>query len=373
MNQTMQPPVDTTGGISESTAVERITGLLSAGAAPLRDEAKTHEQGDQAGEGAATSEQASDAGEQHEEQQSASDDAGDSGEQQDEQALEDGEESAQSEDGEQGEAEDSDEQSNERERKHRMEFDGKEVEVTDTELKAGYLRQQDYTRKTQDVAAKNKAAEEVRARAERVLNANAELLAILESDIGDSVPPAPPVDLLNTNPAEYLRMKEAREARIRRLNAVRSAQLQVREQQTSVAKERQAEMLRTESAKLLEAFPTWKDPKVALTQRQRLAKYAHDAGFTPAEYGNIFDHRMVKVLHDAAEGKAALEREAKARAAASQKRAATPPTPAVIKPAGKAPTSKPAGKAARREAAVKDAVRIGSEAAATRAMKHLLD
>lgn len=57
-----------------------------------------------------------------------------------------------------------------------------------------------------------------------------------------------------------------------------------------------------EQAALLEAFPTWKDPKVAEAEWAKAAEALTQVGFTEAEIGQVMDHRAYRLAMLAAKG-----------------------------------------------------------------------
>lgn len=75
-------------------------------------------------------------------------------------------------------------------------------------------------------------------------------------------------------------------------------QLQAQEQQK--AEQDRLSQLPKERDFLLEKKPEWADGQKFKTDQTAIATYARTIGFKDAELGNIFDHRFMMVLHDAA-------------------------------------------------------------------------
>lgn len=182
-----------------------------------------------------------------------------------------------------------------------VKVDGKEVEVTLDELQKGYSRTQDYTRKTQQVAEARKAAEaELQAiRAER--EQYAQLLGALSEQVKTAAEPNIDWDrLYNEDPIEYVRQRETM-----RENREKSAAIQAEQQRLAqISQQEQMANIQAlkarESAALVDALPTWKDPAKAKAERAMLVEFGQKMGFTPQELGNIFDHRVVLALRKAA-------------------------------------------------------------------------
>ncbi|AWI87373.1 hypothetical protein C0214_02890 [Methylobacterium sp. DM1] len=115
-----------------------------------------------------------------------------------------------------------------------VEVNGERIKVKD--LKSGYLRQLDYTRKTQELAQQRQHAES-QVRAE--LNAQAQQhLANIEQALIDHFPQEPNwQQLAEDNPAQYAVEKEAWNKRLSDLHGIR--QLRAQAEQTASA-QRQA-------------------------------------------------------------------------------------------------------------------------------------
>lgn len=182
-----------------------------------------------------------------------------------------------------------------------VKVDGKEVEVTLEELQKGYSRTQDYTRKTQQIAEMRKATEsELQAiRAER--EQYAQLLGALSEQVKTAAEPQVDWDrLYQEDPIEYVRQRE-----VMRENREKAAAIQAEQQRLSqIAQQEQSQQMQAlkakESAALVEALPTWKDPEKAKAEKQMLVEFGQKMGFTPQELGNIYDHRVVLALRKAA-------------------------------------------------------------------------
>lgn len=182
-----------------------------------------------------------------------------------------------------------------------MELDGKEVEIPLTELRDGYLRQQDYTKKTQALAEERKAfsAEHAQTRATRV--AYAERLSVVESALTEMAPPQPDWDRLRQeDPAEFAAQWAEHQRMRDDLQAVRAE----RSRLAAAEQEDQAtalqEHLAGESQKLLVAFPDWSDAAKAAEGLRGLREYASGMGFTGEDLSNVHDHRLIVLLDKAA-------------------------------------------------------------------------
>lgn len=176
------------------------------------------------------------------------------------------------------------------------------TELTVDEVKKGYLRQADYTRKTQQVAEQRRAAEaEVEAvRAERATYA--ERLTQVEAIIQQQAPPRPDPALRQTDPAEYAAQQADYLAHEQRLATVQSERQRTEAQMAKDAQERHAQYLAAEREKLFEIFPEWAtNREKAQADLNVLRATGLDYGFTEQELDSVGDHRAIRLLADAAE------------------------------------------------------------------------
>lgn len=183
-----------------------------------------------------------------------------------------------------------------------LDLDGQQVEVTLDELQKSYLRQSDYTKKTQALAEQRKASEtELEAlRQERMQYA--ELLPQLAQQLETATSPEELQrlnELRESDPLQYMLEKDALDQRQAQLNAVK--QEQERLAQASQAEQQQllADHLQKETVALMDALPAWKDEAVAKKERQQIREYALSRGFTDAELNEVYDSRAILILRDA--------------------------------------------------------------------------
>jgi hypothetical protein len=181
-----------------------------------------------------------------------------------------------------------------------VKVDGKEVAVTLDELQKGYSRTQDYTRKTQQIAAvRTQVEQETQAvRAER--EQYAQLLGALQAQLQSSEPQVDLERLYHEDPIEWVRQKEVMRERQEKLGAIQSEQqrlFQVSQYEQQRAMEAQ---LASQQEALLAALPDWKDPKKAKAEKALVIESAKAAGFTDEDLKNVYDHRLVLLLRKAA-------------------------------------------------------------------------
>lgn len=201
-------------------------------------------------------------------------------------------------------------------------IDGKEETVTQDELLAGYQRQADYTRKTQEAA-------QIRKQAEGAIGALKEQLAhwaVPQEAQPDWVQLAQTMDPREFQTAQAQWVE--RQQRQQQAQALHNA-IQTQEHQT---------MMQREQAALLERVPEWRNPEVARGEMTAITTAAAAFGFTEADVAGCVDHRLILMARELSKLKVAQASLDKAKAAP------TPPKAAIQ---GRAPQGDVAAKNAK--------------------------
>ena len=170
-----------------------------------------------------------------------------------------------------------------------IEIDGESVSIE--EIKLGYLRQSDYTKKTQAVSEQRKAAEEQTANYESTLSA---LLTAAGADLTrfDNVDWE---QAAVQNPDQYKQAKAVFEQTQQTYNFIKSQadehQKRSQEQQQAMSRENAKESLTV----LKSTIPNWNNDLY-----YAIGEYAVDSlGVTREEFNDVHDHRMITALYKA--------------------------------------------------------------------------
>ena len=179
------------------------------------------------------------------------------------------------------------------------------TELTLNELERGYLRERDYTQKTERLAADRR---EVEASAQLYQQGymdmqarNQELMTFIESLIPQDVD----VALMQQNPQEYLIQKELNEKARQELDRIRQTTWQGQQYNQQINNQRMQGVLEREEFLLTNLMPKLKEPKARQEFMQNTMKAGQDLGFQANELNAIYDHRLIRTLHYARLGMAA--------------------------------------------------------------------
>jgi len=186
----------------------------------------------------------------------------------------------------------------------KVKVDGEEMEVTLAELRNGYSRTSDYTRKAQALAEERKAfqSEAETIRQERAQYA--ELLPLLQQQLMQQASAEPDWDsLYNEDPIEAARLerqwRKSREEQSYRLQAIQAEQQRLaQEAATDQARAIQA-FVEAERAKLPDVIPEWKNQETMVREAKELRDWAIAQGLTEQEVDSLRQASHVALIRKA--------------------------------------------------------------------------
>lgn len=175
-------------------------------------------------------------------------------------------------------------------------------EVTLDELKRGYLRQSDYTKKTQEVAEGRKSLEaqyQTFEQNNQAVAANLEMaLNVIEPQLVEFAQ-TNWEQLATTDAYEYAEKKalfEQAQSRYAQVQQAAQKTVEFGKQQQAQA---QAQYLAAEREKLAMALPDMASPTAGRKLATAIKEYALTSGLSEQEASNITDHRMIVMLNKA--------------------------------------------------------------------------
>ena len=209
------------------------------------------------------------------------------------------------------------------------------------ELKNGYLRQSDYTRKTQEIANARTATE---AEAKRIANVTDAFI----DHIAAMLPSEPSPAMAQQDPQGYVRQKAAYDAAVAQVQKIIEASDQAKETVQTFDKQSHQELIQTENQSLAALFPETTKADGRQQFFSQVSEAAEGVGFSNDELSKVTDHRLFALAHWAKRGMEAEKAKEKAR----EKVKDAPPS-APRKP------GQTAAKAGRNKEAMRKAVRSG--------------
>ena len=182
-----------------------------------------------------------------------------------------------------------------------VKVDGQEVKVTQDELINGYSRQQDYTRKTQELSQQRKTIEQQQAELAQRDAIYSQLLPKMEAQLKGVLGEEPDWQrLYEDDPVGYVREKQLWDEQKQKLEAVQAEQQRL--QQESFAEQQKIIQQQVEEGqqKLLELIPEWQNQEVANKEKAEIANYATNVlGYTQEEINSVYDWRALLGLRKA--------------------------------------------------------------------------
>lgn len=197
-----------------------------------------------------------------------------------------------------------------------VKVDGAEIEVTLDDLVKSFSFTEHNTRKAQQIAAEKAALEAERksfqesevAKVREERSQYAQYLEQFKTALVALHPVEPDWTTLRSQvsadefAAEVLSWNQTQ----KRIDAASAEQAKVKAQQEADAQQGFAKYVQEQQAKLEEWIPDWKDPEKSKSLKTALKEFGvKEYGFSEEEFGQVTDARLVRLLHDAREGKLA--------------------------------------------------------------------
>jgi hypothetical protein len=189
--------------------------------------------------------------------------------------------------------------------KYTIKVDGQDYEVGIDELKNGYQRQADYTRKSQALAEQRKGTENIQSERmqleqERQMYANG--LQMLQEQQSAKLTDFDNVEweaLKQEDPYQYMIKKDEYRDAQERVGNLQAEQQLVQQERTKQAQQARSHFVQQEYARLVNALPEWNDKDSTI--KKDVQEYATSVGFRPEEISQLADHRSVLVIKKAME------------------------------------------------------------------------
>jgi len=179
-----------------------------------------------------------------------------------------------------------------------VEVNGEEKTVE--ELRSGYLRQQDYTRKTQALSEEKKVFAEQLAAVDQERAQYAEALPMLAQQIQQTVEQEPDWDTLyDTDPAlaakaerQWRKQLEEKQQQLQAVQAEQQRMHQIQQQRMDQAR---AQFVEQQREVLPDLIPEWRDTKVAAQEAGEIREFLLQTGFPEQDIDGMNSALLVKM------------------------------------------------------------------------------
>ena len=185
-----------------------------------------------------------------------------------------------------------------------VKVNGEEIDVSLDELRNGYSRQADYTKKSQTLAEERKAFQQDRDAVLLERTQYSQLLGALQQQLQAFDEPAPDFDrMYEEDPIEASRLerqyRQRTEQRAQKMQAIAIEQQRVNDANAQEQQEQMRGLITQEAARLPDVIPEWKDERVAAKEREELKTYLIDSGVAEEELGALVRASHIAVLRKA--------------------------------------------------------------------------
>lgn len=177
--------------------------------------------------------------------------------------------------------------------------DGKDISLTKAQIAEAHksgLRQEDYTRKTQELAEQRKATEAETAKTRETRDQYVRGLQQADAVLTAQVQEYQNVDwrqLLKTDPVAYMEHKQIAEERQLQLQQTRQQLGQASQQSQAEHQTALAAHVESQRTELIAKIPEWKDPAVMKAEATELRDYLKTQGLSEQEIYSVTDHRAI--------------------------------------------------------------------------------
>jgi hypothetical protein len=174
-----------------------------------------------------------------------------------------------------------------------------QAELTLDDLRLGYMRQDDYQRKTQEVARTRAEAEaQARSRVQQIEQQVSQELRAMEAFIDNvAVPEFKQVDwnrLAAEDPAQFVQLSHRQQQVLAAKQQVKQQLQAIEEQRSAELQSKRAQAIAQAREELPKRIPNWNDEL-----RSTLIKTGQETGFSAEELESVIDPRFVQLLHEA--------------------------------------------------------------------------
>jgi hypothetical protein len=178
---------------------------------------------------------------------------------------------------------------------HQIKVNGEIIEVDLEELKAGYQKDADYRRKTEELSLERKELALEKERLAKAISTKMDdlnsLVLTLNAEVNSDINAKELDKLWDEDPTEAARID--RKIRRRREN-LSQAQKKLRE----VQEQQFQEILKEEQKKVTMKFPELQDPVKGNSLRSNMTNYLLAKGFSEKDVNSVYDSRMFEVIVD---------------------------------------------------------------------------
>jgi hypothetical protein len=179
-----------------------------------------------------------------------------------------------------------------------VDIDGNQVSLT--EIRNSYLRQQDYTRKTQEIAEQRKHYQANQRDINELRSQAIENLETLKQHVSVEFRMAeiPDFDFLAENdPGEYVRQKASWEKRENAVRQLYETEMHLKQKQAEYEAEQHKIALQESHEHFYGKYPELKDQTKSNEVFGKITQFLIDTGFTETEIRGVSDHRLIDVLY----------------------------------------------------------------------------
>ena len=173
--------------------------------------------------------------------------------------------------------------------------------MTQEELVNGYSRQQDYTRKTQELSQQRKTIEQQQAELAQRDAIYSQLLPKMEAQLQGEMANEPDWSkLYEDDPVGYVREKQLWDEKKEKARAIQAEQQRLQDEAMAEQQKLIQQQVEFGQQRILELIPEWQNPEVAAKEKAAIRDYAiNTLEYTQQEVDSVYDYRALLGLRKA--------------------------------------------------------------------------
>jgi hypothetical protein len=179
-----------------------------------------------------------------------------------------------------------------------FDIDGEQISLTD--LRSGFLRQQDYTKKTQSIAEERRVFQENQRDINSLRTEALQSLEALKQQVSAEIRfmEYPDFDFLaESDPAEFIRQQNIWQKREQAVRQIHEAEQHIRAKQAEYEAEQHKAQIQESQSKFYQKYPDLKDSGKSEEVFSEITRYLIDTGFSKEEIQSVSDFRIIDILY----------------------------------------------------------------------------
>lgn len=176
---------------------------------------------------------------------------------------------------------------------YELDYGGQKIYVTVDELMSGYMKQKDYTTKTQKLSEASKELENKLSLFTESIKSASSMAKAMEQEMMEEYNTVNWKELREIDPAEFAAKYTEFQHRSMKINNYKNMIAQEEAKVNGEKESKHRQKVTEETQLLLSKIPSWSKAEVSKAESAEINAYLLGEGFSPQEIAGIIDHRLI--------------------------------------------------------------------------------